>query len=155
VFDGLRGANEVVYAVTALPRARFVVLGAPDWERLKRLLGRNDDFDHIAAKQVSVTGVGVDAVSLDVQGAESLFSAIEIKTMLSWVEEGSVSLADLRAKVSIAVEERRNYDPDAALAALNEIAPQRTLYIDTFIHSPEESAELLACWLGDWSTTVD
>ena len=149
VFDGLRGANEVAYAATALPKARFVMLDAPDWVRLKRLLERNDGFDHIAGMHASVTSDGLDEVSLDVQGAESLFSATEMETMVSWVQAGSVSLHDLRAKVSIAVEERRNYDPDATLAVLRDVASQRTLYIDTVTHSPEESAELLANWMGD------
>ena len=148
VFDGLRGANEVAHAATALPKARFVVLDAPDWERLKRLLGRNDDFDHIAARRTSVTSIEVDTCALDVPGAESLFSTTEMKTMLHWVQAGTVSFADLRAKLSIAVEERRNYDPGAALAVLRDVAWNRTLYIDTVTHSPEESAEAVASWLG-------
>ncbi len=47
LFDGLRGVNEVKYAIEALPLARFVVLIAPDVVRVQRLLGRNDAFDQI------------------------------------------------------------------------------------------------------------
>ena len=149
VFDGLRGANEVAYAAAALPHARFVALDAPDWERLKRLLGRNDDFDHFAVKNASVTSVDVEIPALDVHGVELSFSDAQMRTMHTWVEAGAVSLADLRAKLSIAVEERRNYDPGATLAVLREVAWQRTLHIDTVSHSPDESAEAIADWLCD------
>ncbi len=47
IFDGLRGLNEVQYAVEALPKSRFVILDAPDMVRLKRLLSRGDKFDTI------------------------------------------------------------------------------------------------------------
>ncbi len=49
IFDGLRGADEVGYALAALPLARFVVLEAPDAMRVARLMGRQDPFDRIAA----------------------------------------------------------------------------------------------------------
>ena len=92
VFDGLRGTNEVAYAAVTLPHARFALLDAPDWERLKRLLGRNDDFDHIAGKQMPGTNVDPGAYSLDVDGAESLYSPSEMNAMLGWVQTGVVSL---------------------------------------------------------------
>ncbi|MEZ4622200.1 MAG: hypothetical protein R2867_42765 [Caldilineaceae bacterium] len=85
IFDGLRGANEVAAAATALPKAHFVVLDAPDLIRVQRLLGRSDAFDRIAiqnspqqpdAKAHSLSAIGIPE-------AEPLFTASEVHTLLA------------------------------------------------------------------------
>ena len=48
IFDGLRGADEVAFALKALPLARFAVLNAPDVVRVERLLQRQDAFDQVS-----------------------------------------------------------------------------------------------------------
>ena len=49
LFDGLRGENEVRYAINALPLAKFVLLDAPDVIRAQRLLKRRDPYDQLGS----------------------------------------------------------------------------------------------------------
>ena len=135
-FDGLRGAEEVSYAAEYLPNARFAVLDAPDVVRVQRLLGRGDRFDRVAVPARS----GEDRPGLGVPGAETLFSSAEEARLLALVDAGSVSAEELRAKVAIVVTERQNYDPAAAIAALQRLAPARTVVVDTTRSTPEQAA---------------
>lgn len=137
-FDGLRGVEEVSYAAEHLPNARFAVLDAPDVVRVERLLGRGDRFDRLSA--VTAAGDGNGLPGLDVPGAEALFSPEERARLAALVTEGSVSADDLRAKVAIVVAERRNYDPAAAIDALERLAPARTVVVDTTRYTPEQAA---------------
>jgi len=75
-----------------------------------------------------------------VPGAEALFSAEELSRLSRLVSDGSVAVDDLRAKVAIVVAERQNYDPSAAIAALQRLAPERTLVVDTTLHTPDSAA---------------
>lgn len=136
-FDGLRGAAEVSYAAEHLPRARFAVLDAPDVVRVERLLGRGDGFDRVALS----TPRGEAQPGLGVPGAEALFSPAEEARLLGLVAAGAVSAEDLRAKVAIVVTERQNYDPAAAIAALQRLAPTRMLVVDTTTNTPEQAAQ--------------
>lgn len=155
IFDGLRGDNEVTYAASALPHARFVMLDAPDSVRVQRLLGRGDAFDRISATTTTLpTGTlstGTDATSfvdLGLPEASTIFSATEEQSMIEWLQRGLVSSADLRAKLQIVIEERRSYDPAATRHALQQHAPQRTLYLDTVTHAPTAVAAQTISWLN-------
>jgi hypothetical protein len=145
VFDGLRGENEVTYAAQALPHARFVILDAPDLVRVQRLVTRNDAFDQVAS-----SGTSEHALDLP-EGAETIFSTSDLETMASWVKSGAVAATDLRAKIEIVLEERRNYDPAATIAALQRTAPAATLVVDTVTHTPTEVAQQIAAW---WSAVT-
>ena len=144
IFDGLRGENEVSYAAKAFPRAKFVVLEASDRARLQRLLLRQDTFDRTAH---SIATVGTVEQNLDnfttlgIPEASRLFKPGEEQKILDWVRNGHCCAAELRDKLKIVVAERRNYDPDSTRAALEAIAPERTLAIDTTLHSPQEIAQ--------------
>jgi len=122
VFDGLRGENEVVAACRTLPTARFVMLDAPDAVRVVRLLGRSDPFDQIAASEPGATHADapdealLEAAGLAGEDGQKIFRTQERQTLIKLVQEGSVTVADLRAKVDIVLEERRNYDPTATRA---------------------------------------
>lgn len=163
VFDGLRGVDEVSHALQALPQARFVVLDAPDLVRVQRLLGRNDAFDKIAVStpppQTHSPHPNLGArvrvqtlAEIGVADADALFSPQEAAVLLELtakpVEEGGVSVDDLRAKLQIVVEERRNYDPVAAQAVLQKLAPERTLAIDTTLQPPAVVAQTIVGWLA-------
>ncbi|MFN8492679.1 MAG: AAA family ATPase [Caldilineaceae bacterium] len=140
IFDGLRGADEVGHAVQTLPLARFIVLNAPDVVRVQRLLGRNDAFDQIGnrnANPVPQTDLASFA-ALGLPEASALFNQAEEQRLLALVQPGEVTAEDLRAKLQIVVEERRNYDPAAAITILQSQAPDRTLVIDTTQNSPGE-----------------
>lgn len=138
-FDGLRGAEEVGYAAEYLPQARFAVLDAPDVVRVERLLGRGDRFDRLAASPTNATGGALPG--LDVPGVDALFTPEEQARLAGLVADGTVSADDLRAKVAIVVAERQNYDPVAAIAALQRLAPTRTVVVDTTRSTPEQAAE--------------
>lgn len=151
IFDGLRGAQEVKYAVKLLPQARFIVLEAPDYIRLQRLLIRNDAFDRVAQSHSSSPGSqgqhSQGLTELDVPEARPLFSSDEIAEMLADVEQGLYSLSDLRDRLKIVAEERRHYDPDATRSTLEALAPDRTLAIDTTRDGPEQTAQTIVQFL--------
>lgn len=141
LFDGLRGADEVTHAIQALPHARFIVLNAPDAVRVQRLLGRNDAFDQVSSTAVSTASHALaDFTTLGLPAANALFKPEEQQQLLALVQRGEVSADDLRAKLQIVVEERRNYDPAAAIAVLQTQAPTRSLIIDTTRNTPDEVA---------------
>jgi hypothetical protein len=142
VFDGLRGANEAEAAAATLPKAVFVMLDAPDWVRIQRLLNRRDSFDQIAMPHETLESVQ-DFAALGVPEAADLFSPGEEQAMLAWVWRDEVSAAELRSALRIVVEERRNYDPAATLAAH---APARSLHIDTLDLPPAAVADRLVEW---------
>jgi hypothetical protein len=145
LFDGLRGENEVTVAAQSLPLARFIMLDAPDWIRVQRLLGRADEFD-----QVSVTAASPDALTFEALGfpeATALFTPAETSRIFSWVTHGQVRIDELQAKLKIVVEERRSYDPVATKQALLRIAPERTLWLDTSTASAREIASKALAWI--------
>jgi hypothetical protein len=147
LFDGLRGDNEVAYAAGALPLARFVMLDAPDIVRLQRLLGRGDAFDRIQLATPSHANATTLA-DLGLAEASAIFTPTEEATIMDWLHNGIITTDDLCAKVQIVIEERRNYDPVATLAALQSHAPQKMLYIDTVIHAPAAVASQVIAWLN-------
>jgi hypothetical protein len=137
LFDGLRGANEVIHAANLLPHARFIMLDAPDLVRVVRLLARADDFDRIRGEPVTVANRAI----AELPEAAALFDAAEMQTLQQLVDEKPDILEDLRAKLKIVAEERRNYDPAATRTALQAVAPRRAWIIDTVTHSPDQAAE--------------
>ncbi|HXF61798.1 MAG TPA: hypothetical protein VNK95_09275 [Caldilineaceae bacterium] len=144
IFDGLRGANEVEYAAKHFPAAKFLMLDAPDWMRVRRLIKRRDRFDQIAQTAAPVAADAADDLAaLGAPEAAALFTPAEQQMMLAWVRQGEVSAEELRAKLQIVVEERRSYDPAATLAALRAHAPARACYVDTTVHAPAAVVERL------------
>jgi energy-coupling factor transporter ATP-binding protein EcfA2 len=141
LFDGLRGENEVTHAARLLPRARFVVLDAPDAARVIRLMDRQDPFDVIAARADAHAVHELQRfVALRVEGAEALFTPQEQHILADLVSTGEATADDLRKALTIVVEERRNYDPTTTRAALVATAPARTLIVDTVADAPQSIA---------------
>lgn len=152
-FDGLRGEGEVAHAARALPHARFVVLDAPDLVRVQRLLGRSDRFDRISstgASSAAATGPGTLA-AIGVTDGDALFTPEAVQALLQLavppVGTGAIAVEELRAKLQIVVEERRNYDPQAALAHLRAHAAERTLIIDTTAVTAATAAQQIVDWV--------
>lgn len=166
IFDGLRGLNEVQYAVEALPKSRFVILDAPDMVRLKRLLSRGDRFDTITPDtsdtppergtrgKIPAPDNVLEALQ-KISDLEAVFDAGQIQTIASLAGAEMMPLSEMPSgveeviqKVSIIVEERRNYDPEAAKRYLGQtLPPERCLIIDTATSTPEAVAEQIARWL--------
>lgn len=145
LFDGLRGANEVQHAAALLPFALFVVLEAPDVVRVARLMGRGDPFDQIGGDHAPDAELDSIRQFADIgapQAVES-FTQIEEQALLELVRSGAVTAAALRDSLAIVLEERRSYDPAATSAALLELAPMRTLVVNTQRSSPAEVGALI------------
>jgi hypothetical protein len=143
LFDGLRGANEVEHAALLLPLALFVVLEAPDIARVSRLMARGDPFDQIGGEGVENTNLDQVQHFADVGApqAADYFSHLEEQALLELVRTGVASADSLRDSLAIVIEERRNYGPTAASAALLDGAPLRTIIIDTHRYGPEQVAD--------------
>jgi hypothetical protein len=151
IFDGLRGVEEVGHAVEQLPQAHFIVLHAPDVVRVQRLLVRQDAFDRVEATQATPASPGVaNFAALGVPEASAIFAKQEEATLLALVGRGEASSDDLRAKLQIVVEERRNYDPQAAITLLQAQAPARSLIIDTTQAWLDQVVEQIVKKVRDW-----
>lgn len=152
-FDGLRGEGEVAHAARVLPQARFVVLDAPDLVRVQRLLGRSDRFDQISSTgAINTAASGQNSLAaIGVADGDALFRPDEVAALLQSavppVGDGTIAVEELRAKLQIVVEERRNYDPQAAIAYLTAHAPDRTLLIDTTQVTAAVAAQQVVDWL--------
>jgi hypothetical protein len=138
VFDGLRGEDEIRHAATALPRACFAALLAPDFVRLLRLLRRADAFDQV--------GVSSSDRCLP-PGLGELFDPSEVAELDRRVAAGTLTTAELATRLAIVREERLHYDPDRMVAALAGIEPRRRLTIDTVRYDPPAVAALIADFL--------
>ncbi len=149
VFNGLRGENEVRYALEALPKANFVVLEAPDVVRVARQLQRNDPHDRNQSggngeqNLVGQPQTIADFAGLGVAEARNYLTFQEEQTLLELVRGGEVTAADLRDKLQILVNDHHSYNSQATKDALLALAPQRTLVVDTSLQSPERVAQAI------------
>ena len=150
IFDGLRGKNEVTYAAKTLKNAKFVILDAPLLVRLKRLLTRNDAFDKIT-KSVEDTIVfrqkNLSFSALGIPEASSLFTLTEAQEIFTGIKTGIYQQTEVSQKLKILVEESINYDSQATKIALQAIAPQRTLLLDTTKFTTQQIAQKLIKYL--------
>lgn len=162
IFDGLRGANEVAAACALLPHARYVMLDAPDAVRVVRLLGRGDPFDSVALSQQQPHGDqpglldddALAAAGLESDAAQAIFSPLEQRLLLDLVARGAVTPTELRTRVEIVLEERRNYDPAATRTALLAHAGENALILDTTRVSAAEAAAAMAQAIAAWWPTL-
>lgn len=148
VFDGLRGVEEVRQASSYFPVGRFIVLDAPDTVRLSRLLRRADTFD---AAEITLTGDHTNLISAlrSIPGIDATFKQEQLNQIAQVTQIAQLSPAEVIKKVSIIVEERRNYDSQAARAyLLDSLPPGRVLVIDTDAYPPSDVAHQIAVWLG-------
>ncbi|MEQ9638417.1 MAG: ATPase [Alphaproteobacteria bacterium] len=143
VFDGIRGANEADYAAKHLPNARFCALVAPDAVRLTRLLIRADPFDG------GPVGGGFDRATADnLLRSSGVIPQAERPDLLDWLAANHIGADDLKGRLDAVAEERRNYDPDATVAALRAGAGDRLTVVDTTVTGPADAARALAALLG-------
>ncbi len=112
LFDGLRGEGELAYALSHLPRARFLVLELDHGTRLLRLLTRGDAFDRAEAEDGDLF-----ALARGVVPEAALREALRVAP----VEE-------VRRKLRIVVEEAKNYGYDGVRRVLGQ--NPRALFLD-------------------------
>lgn len=153
LFDGLRGEAEVSAAAT-LETARFLVLECSPEGRLRRLCGRDDPFDRTRAGGTPPAPPGAaspDAVAAIRQaiagaGFDALVPASVADRLAAELAVGGTEAAAVAGMAAIIVEESRHYDPAAARAALQRLAPGRTLVIDTDRLASDQVAETAVAW---------
>ena len=133
LFDGLRGVSEVRYAAAHLPRAVFVVLSAPDWIRVQRLISRGDAFD-------AAPGDREDPESLP---WETLFTPDQKNSLLLSCREQDIAPRQLAEKMRIVIKERENYDQEETRRFLQEAIPEQTIAIDSSRYSQEAVSRLM------------
>ncbi len=145
VFDGLRGLEEIQQATWLFKESRFVVLDAPDTVRLTRLLKRGDAFDQAGAAP-AVIDANFTAALNNIPHIESVFTPHQIQ-QISLLQQ-TMPPADIIKKVTIIIEERRNYDSNTARIYLtNTLPPRRLLVVDTASHWPGAVAKEISRWL--------
>ena len=151
IFDGLRGENEVRFALDALPHARLAMLHAPDGVRVLRLLRRHDPLDRIGAGQpgtVAQPGHGLAALGVDLPAG--LFTPEEERTLLRLLDEGAFTEGELRTRLAIVADERRSYDPESTRRALDAAGPDRALTLDTTQGDPAAMADRIFAAMRMW-----
>mgnify|MGYP005860278063 FL=1 len=147
IFDGLRGLEEVQQASIYFPRGRFILLDAPDTVRLSRLLQRGEAFDAVEIALTSNNNNLIAALQ-NIPGIDPTFKPEQLGQIAHLTHATQLDPAEVIKKVSIIVEERRNYDSQAARAYLLDSLPSnRVLVVDTEAHRPEVVAEQIAAWL--------
>ena len=144
-FDGLRGEAEVRFALR-YSGVRFVELSAPDDVRVRRLLGRADDFDGPLVTSGAIDSVDARQLLDEIEGIREVFSAPQLEWMAALSNDG-FSAVDIAAKVSIVVAERRNYDPAAASAILATLPEQRALRLDSSVLAATQVSQAVLAWL--------
>jgi hypothetical protein len=132
LFDGLRGEEEVAYALEHLPKALFVVLHAREITRLKRLLTRQDAFDRVALSPLEAEKL--QELAQGVLAPEELEEALAL-----------APAEEVLAKLKIVAEEKRNYDPEGPLRLLRD--HPRALVLDTEALDPLAEAQAVRAFL--------
>jgi hypothetical protein len=151
VFDGLRGEEEVRFAVEALPQARFAALDAPVFVRLCRLVERRDAYDTISGpptRPLPNVAEGMLCERLGVPDACGMFSLEEEAALLGLLAGGQVTEKDLRDRLKVLAGEHSLYDVRAAIRLLEQLAPQRTLVVDTTTHNPQQVGERMLAFIS-------
>jgi hypothetical protein len=147
VFNGLRGQEEVRYAIEAIPKAEFIVLDADDIVRAERLIKRKDPYDRMIKRKKEHNPVIEKIDSFEAIGipeAAEMFSPEEERQLLEIAENKSTSFVEIANILKLLWIERSLYDKDATIATLRSLAPQRTCVIDTTdLHPNEVTHEII------------
>lgn len=129
-FDGLRGEEEIPFAIETFPKTMFIALEANNQDRLLRLIERKDPYDSIHPTQPDLKEREVITI-LGMPEASSILSPDQEKEILSLIQKGSLDPKEVEEKIHILSEERSLYDVSRAIRLLTTLAPKRTLVIDT------------------------
>jgi dephospho-CoA kinase len=142
IFDNVRGLDECKAAVEMFEGSRFIFLDAPAIVRLKRLIGRGDNFDQVAATRLENDSFTEKLLSLS--DAEKVFDVYEIARLdTSGIDESKIIDA-----VQIILTEYQNYNSeDAAKYLKSKLGAERFLYLDTSQLSIDEVTRKIQKWL--------
>ncbi len=138
LFDGLRGPEEVAFALAHLPAARLALLDVPDEVRLARLLGRGDHFDAVRTDG--------PAGGESLLGDDATFTAEERDRLLAAIPRGA-SGDEVRRKIMILAEEKRSYGMASLASLLDGPDGHRLRRIDAASLPPGRIADILLHWM--------
>jgi hypothetical protein len=145
IFDGLRGLEEVKQAVAYFPRARFILLDAPDMVRLQRLLHRGDRFDTAGLPNSPINGNVISALR-NIYHIQVVFNEAQLEDIARLANRSPVKV--VLEKAAIIVEERRHYDSHQAFDYLiRTLPPEQILALNTTSQPAEAIANQIATWL--------
>lgn len=128
VFDGLRGENEVSFAINNLSKSLFILLDAPDNVRVKRLIKRKDSFDR----------VNNELKEIDLELLGKIFSLEELREIHDDINKGHLEAKQVIEKSVIVHTEKKNYSPELTKEVLLNLAKDRTYIFDTTKLEPKE-----------------
>ncbi len=142
IFDNIRGLDECRAAVEMFEDSSFIFLDAPAMLRLKRLIGRGDSFDRVAATRLENDSFIEKLMSL--QGAEKVFDIYEIAKL----DTAGIDESKILDAVQIILTEHQHYDStDAANYLKSKLDSKRLLYIDTSQLSIDKVTKKIQEWL--------
>jgi Mg2+/Co2+ transporter CorC len=141
-----------VRAVAELPHALFAVLEASPEIRIARLSLRGDPFDQAALQSGDAqAGTANRSAMMDIlteRRAESVLSEHALGRLAGVLATAQADASAVAAAASIIVEEARYYDPEAARAVLEQMAPDRIFVIDTARYGVDDVVGLLRARLA-------
>ncbi len=142
IFDNIRGLDECKAALEMFEDSRFIFLDAPAMVRLKRLIGRSDSFDQVAATRLENDSFIEKLLAL--QGAEEIFDVYEIARL----DTLGIDESKILDAVQIILTEHQNYNSEIAANYLqNELDGKQLLYLDTSQLSIKEVTQKIQGWL--------
>lgn len=154
IFDGLRGEEEVCFALKYLPKASFYCLSCPARVRLERLLIRHDPYDSFGPNNLKLaeapekfSDLGLDHTQLE--RADRIFTVQDQQTLLDLVRGGQVTSLELRQRLSLLLEEVNLYNIPEAISILEQEGGKRVLVINTQHNLPEAVTTRLMVWLSN------
>jgi len=152
-FDGLRGEEEVRFALENMPNAHFFCLSCPIRVRLERLLERHDPYDRFGPQNLRVVDQPEHFADLglskeQLEHADHIFPGDDQKALLALVSSGEVTSLELRQRLSLILEEVRMYNIPEAIAFLERRAGRRVIVVNTQLNLPEAVTTRLLMWLA-------
>ncbi|EAW33266.1 hypothetical protein [Lyngbya sp. PCC 8106] len=120
---------------------------------MQRILKRNDAFDSVNVVNFRTKNKAIEfdnlssLTALGMSEASSIFNSTEEREILGWFRDGSVTRKELQQKLKIVVQEQQNYDAVSTRLTLEEMAPERTLVIDTTVYNPQQAASQILSYL--------
>ncbi|MEM7349026.1 MAG: ATPase [Chloroflexota bacterium] len=147
IFDGLRGLNEVQSAASEIPHARFIILDAPDTVRISRLLTRQDGFDTTTLADTPLNQALLTRL-LNIPDIQAVLSDDDLQQIVQAAQISGAADDEVIKRATIIVEERRNYDSNAARIYLTRaLPPAQVLVVDTTHRTATETAQEIMDWL--------
>jgi hypothetical protein len=152
IFDGLRGEQEVRFALEHFPKTSFFCLSCPVRVRLERLLVRHDPYDRFGPENLDLVENPVSFAELGLHEtqlgrATRTFTPQDQVALLALVRSGEVTSLELRQRLNLLLEEVNMYDIPAAIQYLEKEAGKRALVVNTEQNLPEAVSTRLLVWL--------